>query len=61
MKVKALVFLVLFAPPAAAQEDWRRAPEPLWEVGVGAFVLTAPAYPASDQNQVNALPVPVAV
>jgi len=55
--------IVAFSAGVADAEDadWWRAPPPLWEVGVGAFALTAPAYPASDQNSVNALPVPIAI
>ncbi|KAK0329718.1 hypothetical protein LTR94_035612, partial [Friedmanniomyces endolithicus] len=31
---------------------------PLWEFGVGAFGLTAPAYPGADDRNNRVLPVP---
>ena len=34
---------------------------PLWELGVGAAVTSAPVYPAADQNQLNYLPFPLPI
>lgn len=46
------------APDPAPETPDARGDEPLWEVGIGAAVASTPAYPASDQNQLNYLPFP---
>lgn len=49
--------LLTFVAHASAQSP-APANLPLWEVGVGAFGLTAPAYPGADDRNNRVLPLP---
>ena len=42
----------------ASAQSTERGNLPLWEFGVGAFGLTAPAYPGADERNNRVLPVP---
>ena len=48
------------ADGALAQSD-RTTTDPLWEIGVGAFGLVAPDYPASGETSFNGLALPYGI
>ncbi|MEO1423655.1 MAG: MipA/OmpV family protein [Pseudomonadota bacterium] len=49
------------AATAAQAQEGDTVEEPLWEVGVGAFAVNAPDYPASGNRSTNGLPVPIVI
>ncbi|MEO1776850.1 MAG: MipA/OmpV family protein [Pseudomonadota bacterium] len=60
---RAIAFLsLLFQSEAIAQgvevSPSRAETQPLWELGVGAFVSVTPNYPASGEYRINGLPFP---
>ena len=55
----AVAALTTAALTTAAGADERT--EPLWEIGVGAFGLSAPDYPASAERSVNGLALPYGI
>lgn len=53
----ALLLAAVVSRPAAAQSSGQDV-LPLWEAGIGAAGLTAPAYPGADDRTARLLPVP---
>jgi outer membrane protein len=43
---------------ASETDDGEKEPQPLWEMNLAAFARYGPAYPASEETQVNIVPLP---
>ncbi|WP_306395928.1 MipA/OmpV family protein [Telluria beijingensis] len=54
----AIAAACLISAAHASAQSMEPANLPLWEFGVGAFGLTAPAYPGSEDRNNRVLPVP---
>ncbi|MEL6678669.1 MAG: MipA/OmpV family protein [Pseudomonadota bacterium] len=55
----ALCLAALLSPSLALAQETEE--KPLWELGVGAFAVNAPDYPASGNRSTNGLPVPIVI
>ena len=62
-KCVAIMTLVLIAPLVFAQvpDNQDQKTDPLWEMRLAAFGRYGPAYPASEDYQVNIIPLPLPI
>jgi outer membrane protein len=57
----AILILTLIAPALFAQETDDQETDPLWEMRLAAFGRYGPAYPASEDDQIDIIPLPLPI